>query len=316
MATASTCTPALASPGWGIRGRPVPDAMRSMMATDCRYIFLGHMHDPRLYNLSSTGKIGDFVPTAGGHPVPPHRQWLMVPGSAGQPRDGNPAACYAVFDDAAGTLTYHRVPYDHDATGAKILAANPATPGESTRGWTVTSPAAGLRRFDAGRARIARHWPQARSSMASGSRRLHIGGMAALWRVTEVVTRPAAAADHEGAARWAGRGSSHHHGLRGRADDHADARRAGCAEVRRQRADFTRQPTSSWSACGCLAQAGLDAAPLPIDEVIGIGARGGGAARSAPTRGAPGHQAQQHPVAPGRNRGAVRLRPLAARAPA
>lgn len=111
-------------PGWEyVAGRS--DAMRSMMATDCRYTFLGHMHDPRLYNLSSTGKIGDFVPTAGvAIPVPPHRQWLVVPGSAGQPRDGNPAACYAVFDDAASTLTYHRVPYDHDATGAKILAAN------------------------------------------------------------------------------------------------------------------------------------------------------------------------------------------------
>jgi diadenosine tetraphosphatase ApaH/serine/threonine PP2A family protein phosphatase len=41
----------------------------------------------------------------------------------GQPRDGNPAACYALFDDEAATLTYHRVPYDHAAAGAKILAA-------------------------------------------------------------------------------------------------------------------------------------------------------------------------------------------------
>ena len=47
----------------------------------------------------------------------------MIPGSAGQPRDGNPAACYAMFDDAASMLTYHRVPYDHDTAGDKIRAA-------------------------------------------------------------------------------------------------------------------------------------------------------------------------------------------------
>ncbi|HJV95175.1 MAG TPA: metallophosphoesterase, partial [Albitalea sp.] len=46
-----------------------------------------------------------------------------IPGSAGQPRDGNPAACYAMFDTASATLTFHRVPYDHEAAGAKIRAA-------------------------------------------------------------------------------------------------------------------------------------------------------------------------------------------------
>lgn len=100
------------------------EAVRSLHATACRYTFCGHMHEPRLYNVSPTGKCGDFVPTPGvAIPVPPHRQWLVIPGSAGQPRDGNPAACYAMFDDAAGTLTYHRVPYDHESAGAKIRAA-------------------------------------------------------------------------------------------------------------------------------------------------------------------------------------------------
>jgi diadenosine tetraphosphatase ApaH/serine/threonine PP2A family protein phosphatase len=101
------------------------DAVRSLQATDARYTFCGHMHEPRLFNLSGTGKAGDFVPTAGVPiPVPPHRQWLVIPGSAGQPRDGNPAACYAMFDEAAGALTFHRVPYDHESAGAKIRAAN------------------------------------------------------------------------------------------------------------------------------------------------------------------------------------------------
>jgi diadenosine tetraphosphatase ApaH/serine/threonine PP2A family protein phosphatase len=109
---------------WGyIQGRL--DAVRSLHATDARYIFCGHVHEPRLYHLSSTGKSGEFVPSPGlDIPVPPHRRWLVIPGSAGQPRDGNPAACYAVFDRAAMTLSYHRVPYDHERAAAKIRAAD------------------------------------------------------------------------------------------------------------------------------------------------------------------------------------------------
>ena len=114
---------AWAPEGWDyVQGRQ--DAVRSLQATDCRYTFCGHMHEPRLYNLSGTGKAGDFVPTPGVPiPVPPHRQWLVIPGSAGQPRDGNPAACWAMFDADAGALTFHRVPYDHESAGAKILSA-------------------------------------------------------------------------------------------------------------------------------------------------------------------------------------------------
>ncbi|HEU5293507.1 MAG TPA: metallophosphoesterase family protein [Burkholderiaceae bacterium] len=100
------------------------DAVRSMHATTCRYTFCGHMHEPMLYHLSRSGKAGDFKPVAGVTiPMPPHRQWLVVPGSVGQPRDNNPAACYAVFDLEQAQVTYHRVAYDHEAAAAKVRAA-------------------------------------------------------------------------------------------------------------------------------------------------------------------------------------------------
>jgi diadenosine tetraphosphatase ApaH/serine/threonine PP2A family protein phosphatase len=100
------------------------DAVRSLHATRCRYTFCGHMHEPKLFHLSAIGKAGDFVPEPGvAIPLPAHRQWLVIPGSAGQPRDGNPAACYATFDTHHRTLTYRRVPYDHDAAAASILKA-------------------------------------------------------------------------------------------------------------------------------------------------------------------------------------------------
>ncbi len=100
------------------------DAVRSLRATSRRYTFCGHMHEPRLYHLASSGHAGEFVPTPGvAVPVPPHRQWLVIPGSAGQPRDGNPAACYALFDDEASTITFHRVPYDTQTAAGKMRAA-------------------------------------------------------------------------------------------------------------------------------------------------------------------------------------------------
>jgi diadenosine tetraphosphatase ApaH/serine/threonine PP2A family protein phosphatase len=100
------------------------EAVRSLQATHCRYTFCGHTHTPALYHLTATGKSGDFAPTPGVTiPLSEQRRWLAIPGSAGQPRDGNPAACYAIFDATARTLTFHRVPYDHDAAAAKVRAA-------------------------------------------------------------------------------------------------------------------------------------------------------------------------------------------------
>lgn len=98
------------------------EAMRSLQATAARYTFCGHMHEPMLYHLSGTGKAGDFQPVAGIEiPLPSHRQWLVIPGSCGQPRDGNPAACYAIFDTERQALSFRRVPYDVEAAAARIL---------------------------------------------------------------------------------------------------------------------------------------------------------------------------------------------------
>ncbi len=108
---------------WGyVQGRL--EAHRSMQATRLRITFCGHMHEPRLYHLSPARKMGEFTPTPGETiPLLPPRRWLVIPGASGQPRDGNPAACYAVYDDASSELVYWRVPYDQETASAKIRAA-------------------------------------------------------------------------------------------------------------------------------------------------------------------------------------------------
>ena len=98
------------------------EAMRSLHVSPQPFVFCGHMHQPCLYHLSSTGKAGEFVPTDGTSiQLSAMRRWLAIPGSVGQPRDGNPAACYLSFDTARTNLTFHRVPYDHEAAARRIL---------------------------------------------------------------------------------------------------------------------------------------------------------------------------------------------------
>ena len=99
-------------------------ARLSIEAAGTTYVFSGHVHDPMLYFITQAGKIAPFRPISGSPvPVPSHRRWLAIAGSAGQPRDGNPAASYALFDSAAEQITFFRVPYDHAAAAAKIRRA-------------------------------------------------------------------------------------------------------------------------------------------------------------------------------------------------
>ncbi len=87
-------------------------------------VFCGHVHEQHLYYRGTHGGPMAFEPVPGvAVPVPPHRSWLAVVGSVGQPRDGDPRAMYALFDVAQARLAFHRIAYDHAAAAAAIRAA-------------------------------------------------------------------------------------------------------------------------------------------------------------------------------------------------
>lgn len=99
-------------------------ASKSLMATRAHATFCGHTHVPMLFHMSMTGKIASFEPIDRVDiPLTARRRWLAVIGSVGQPRDHNPAACYAVLDVTGGILTYIRVPYDVETAARKIREA-------------------------------------------------------------------------------------------------------------------------------------------------------------------------------------------------
>lgn len=100
------------------------EAGRSMRSTRARVTFCGHVHEPMLYHMGVNQRTEEFVPIPGSAiPLSASRRWLALPGSCGQPRDGNPAACYATFDEIGSLLTFWRVPYDHEGAARKVRAA-------------------------------------------------------------------------------------------------------------------------------------------------------------------------------------------------
>jgi len=100
------------------------EAERSARAAAEPWTFSGHVHRQVLYVAGAGERMIAFEPKPGvAIPLRTHRACLALAGSVGQPRDGNPAAAYAIADLGARTLTFHRVAYDNRATARKIRAA-------------------------------------------------------------------------------------------------------------------------------------------------------------------------------------------------
>ena len=98
-------------------------AGRCMDAGQARLTFAGHVHHPSLYFAAGSG-VHHFQPVAGAPiSLSGRRRWLAIGGSVGQPRDGNNAAAYALYDEEQRMLKYFRLPYDHLSAARKILAA-------------------------------------------------------------------------------------------------------------------------------------------------------------------------------------------------
>ncbi len=98
-------------------------ARASLSGCQAAVTFCGHVHVPAIYCLSATGKIVAHRPVLGvAVPFSAQRKWLAVLGSAGQPRDGNPAAAFAIYDTASRAFTCHRAPYDVEGVAQRIRA--------------------------------------------------------------------------------------------------------------------------------------------------------------------------------------------------
>jgi len=83
-----------------------------------RTCFLGHSHLPFIIEKLPSGEL---VMHKGKAELGPTHRYIVNAGSVGQPRDGDPRACYALFGDERVELV--RVPYDIESVQRKMSAA-------------------------------------------------------------------------------------------------------------------------------------------------------------------------------------------------
>lgn len=95
------------------------DAELSFECLDKPLLFYGHTHIPLAFfdTVPMTYTMDHDIR------VNPEGKTLVNVGSVGQPRDEDPRACCALYDDNSQTVQLIRVEYDMKAAGEKILAA-------------------------------------------------------------------------------------------------------------------------------------------------------------------------------------------------
>ena len=102
-------------------------ARENLGAFQTPYCLIGHTHYPVAFRERHSGRAARFSMETldpGGEAIRlDQRRTLVNPGSVGQPRDGNPAASYAMLDTDALTVTWRRVAYDVETARRRIVDA-------------------------------------------------------------------------------------------------------------------------------------------------------------------------------------------------
>jgi predicted phosphodiesterase len=106
------------------------DALEPLSYSSVALTFFGHTHIQGGFCKNSDQ--GVLQPAYRSHDkrevyevtLNPETQYLINPGSVGQPRDSDWRAAFALFDTEAYAITFYRVPYDLQRAQQRILDAN------------------------------------------------------------------------------------------------------------------------------------------------------------------------------------------------
>jgi predicted phosphodiesterase len=107
------------------------DAIEPFLMTSIPLTFFGHSHVQGAFssNPADGGAVRPAYRTVNKAevytwPLKEGMQYLINPGSVGQPRDGDWRAAFAVFDVDEYTMSFYRTPYDVKQAQERILAAD------------------------------------------------------------------------------------------------------------------------------------------------------------------------------------------------
>ena len=86
---------------------------------ETRYCLIGHSHVPLVFeHVGKTCVLGELPAalTLG------KNRLIINPGGVGQPRDGDPRAAYAIYDEKDKVIYHYRIPYDIADTQERMVA--------------------------------------------------------------------------------------------------------------------------------------------------------------------------------------------------
>ena len=97
------------------------NAKENLAYFQSKFCLIGHSHVPLIFKYSETDgcSFSQFLPNIG--LVLGESRLIINPGGVGQPRDGDPRASYAIYDDEARAITHYRIPYDIGATQSRMM---------------------------------------------------------------------------------------------------------------------------------------------------------------------------------------------------
>ena len=98
-------------------------ALENFPAFTTQVCLIGHTHVPTIFELTKHHKIRVLLPEQGDL-WRSDKRFILNPGSVGQPRDGNPKAAYAIFDDSDQTWQFKRVAYDISSVQQRMQTLN------------------------------------------------------------------------------------------------------------------------------------------------------------------------------------------------
>jgi len=102
----------------------VSSAKENFAYFQSQFCLIGHSHMPMVFKYDETGtcSFSQFMPNVG---LALGKGRLIInPGGVGQPRDGDPQASYAIYDNETGMIRLYRVPYDIGITQIRMVKHN------------------------------------------------------------------------------------------------------------------------------------------------------------------------------------------------
>lgn len=97
------------------------NAARTFNLLETGICFIGHTHIPAVFMKDKSGEISyseDAVIN-----INENNSYIINVGSVGQPRDGNPDACFCIYDSGLKSVNIKRIKYDFQSARNKIIEA-------------------------------------------------------------------------------------------------------------------------------------------------------------------------------------------------